>query len=258
MKVHYVRNPFEHNEKVKKYNKDITFEPSYDPEVADVIVCGGGDGTLLKCIKEYRYLNKPFWGFNAGNVGFLMNKNFPNTYSTVQGEGITIKTFNLIKVVVTYTESAPDAKLANIYDKDVVVHRTYQAFNDVMLGGDMNSYISFRVREKENIIGDVSGGGLIISTPQGSTAINKNNRGSVLSLESNLWIFTGDKTSRAINAVMKPRKTVIAVKSRTPVSLWVDGANTVVRNVSKIVVTKGDEVKVMFGDYSEFQKKRRI
>ena len=255
MKVHYVKNPFEHNEKVKKYNNDIGWLFQSKPEEADIIVCGGGDGTLLKCIKEYRHLKKVFWGYNAGDVGFLMNKYFPIAY---KGTETVTKTFNLIKVTVTYTEMVPDGATAHIYDKPVTKHRTYQAFNDVMLGGDMNSYINFSVKEEDNFFGDFKGGGLIVSTPQGSTGINKANRGAILTLESDLWSFTGDKTGRRINGVITPRETVVDVKSRTPVTLWVDGANTVVKNVSKIVITKGDEVQVMFGDYSEFQKKRRI
>ncbi len=255
MKIHYITNPSEHNEKVTKYNEDIGWFRQYSPEEADVIVSGGGDGTLLKCIKEYRHLNKPFWGYNAGTIGFLMNTHFPNAYKK---EKIITKTFNLIKVNVTYSNTVPDGKSGNIYTKEIKVHRTYQAFNDIAIGGDMNFWGTFNIQEKDNFFGKVKGGGIIISTPQGSTAINKNNNGSVLSLDSNLWSVTGDKTERKIKAVIEPRKVIINVDSRTPVTLWIDGANTIVKNVSMIEISKGDEVQVMFGDYSEFQKKRRL
>ena len=40
---------------------------------ADVIVPIGGDGFLLKTLKDYKDLHKPFYGINYGSVGFLMN-----------------------------------------------------------------------------------------------------------------------------------------------------------------------------------------
>ena len=251
MNIHYLENTFPHNKKVKKYNKKINSVFNPDLQDADVIVCGGGDGTLLKAINKYRQFNKPFWGYNAGTVGFLMNDGFPIDYSD-----ITTKKFSLIKVKVTYHKSVRD--MATIFDKEIEVSETFQAFNDIMIGGDMNSWIDFSVTEKDNLFGDFRGGGVIVSTTQGSTGINKNNGGTVLPLSSNLWSITGDKTGRKISYVIKPRKTLIEVNSRTPITLWVDGANHIIKNVKKIQISKGDSVEVMFGDFKEFMRKRRI
>ena len=225
-----------------------------DVEKSEIIVCGGGDGTLLKTIKKYHHLSIPFWGYNAGTVGFLMNEGFPEDYENE----IIFKKFFMIEVTVHYKKKIPDPKLGNIYNKITDKKETFQAFNDVCIGGDMNSWIGFSVIEKDELFGDFKGGGVIISTPQGSTGVNKNNGGVVLPLSSNLWSITGDKTNRKIEYVIKPRKMVITFESRTPVSVWVDGSNNIIRDVYQVELKKGKAVTVAFGNYFEFQKKRRL
>jgi NAD kinase len=158
----------------------------------------------------------------------------------------TTKSFNLIKAKVYYIEDGIEKV------------QEHEAFNDICVGGDMNSWIDFLVNEKDEFFGEFKGGGLIISTPQGSTGINKNNNGSVLPLGADLWSITGDKTNRKIDYVIKPRKTEIFLSSRTPISVWVDGSNHIIRNVYKLELSKGGFVKVIFNDYSEFKRKRRM
>ena len=230
-----------------KYDKD-----KYIRVYENVIIAKGGDGTLLRAINMYRHLNLPFWGVNAGTIGFLMNTKEPNKKL---GKDIVKFKFNLIKV------KAKSKIYVQDLDDDIgwyYADEEFQAFNDIMLGGDMNSYIKFDVKEKDNIFCSFHGGGLIVSTPQGSTGINKNNNGSILPLSSNMWSLTGDKTSRKIEYVIKPRKTLVNVESRTPVTLWVDGANNIITDVEEIEFTKGDQVEVIFGDFEEFVKKRRV
>lgn len=220
----------------------ILFQDEYDND-KKIIDCGtyisaiGGDGTLLRAINLFRTMGKPFLGVAKGSINFLMNNTTePNSESKY-------KKLELIKV--------------NVLCQNGDSH-TLQAFNDIMLGGDMNSWINFDVEDKDEIFGSFKGGGLIISTPQGSTGINKNNQGPILPISSNLWSITGDKTNRRIEYVIEPRKLSVRVDSRTPITLWVDGVNNVVQNVRHITVTKGDFVTVIFNNYEEFIKKRRI
>jgi NAD kinase len=213
-------------------------------EQKDHIRAVGGDGTLLRAIKMHKDKNKPFFGVAGGTENFLMNSN-PAILDKVKH-----KKFHLIKCKVTF-------KALNKFDnKEVTITETFQAFNDVMIGGNMNSWIDFSVKDKDNIIGDFKGGGLIISTAQGSTGVNKNNNGVILPLSSKNWSVTGDKTNRKINYVLDPHKTLIKVNSRTPVTVWIDGANEIIDNVVSIVISKGDFVTVLFNSYNGFKKKR--
>ena len=47
---------------------------NYSTKNSDAIVVGGGDGFMLKTIKNLYKFNKPFYGINCGSVGFLLNK----------------------------------------------------------------------------------------------------------------------------------------------------------------------------------------
>ena len=230
---------------IDKYDKE-----KYIQETDTHIIAKGGDGTLLKAIKMHLDKKKPFFGIGAGTVNFLMNSEHEIL------DNAKYKSFNLIKVRVYFTTTyASDEIMPEMSYNEVA---EFQAFNDVMIGGDMNSWIDFRVREKDELFGDFMGGGLIISTPQGSTGINKNNGGVVLPLSSGMWSITGDKTNRKIEYVIKPRKTLITTKSRRPVTVWVDGANHIIKNVSSVEISKGQKVVVAFNDYSTFMKKRRV
>jgi NAD+ kinase len=234
-----------------------TIKDQYDPEkfiriYENLIIAKRGDGTLLRAIQIGKHYGVPFWGVNAGTVGFLMNEDFPNDSKS---EPIT-KDFQLIRVEVTYMKKVRD--MSSLDDKEVERIDVFEAFNDVMIGGDMNSWIQFDVSEPDNIFDKFKGGGLIISTPQGSTGINKNNSGVILPLSSKLWSVTGDKTDRKIEYVIQPRLMTIKVESRTKISVWVDGANQIIRNVKKVKITQGSKVQVMFSNYDEFKKKRRV
>lgn len=249
MKIHYIENTFPHNEKIVKYNKKIKKFRNKKIEKADVIVCGGGDGTLLKTIKRYRHLNKVFWGFNAGTVGFLMNNGFPEDYDE---EKTKVKKFKLINVLVHYKLWLEDSSGNGVWTD---VAKEFQAFNDIFLA-ELNGWINFDCKDDDNILGEFKGSGLLISTSAGSTGMNKNNYGVVLPLSSENWVVTGDKTSKTVRYVLEPNKISVKCNSLGKISLFVDGNNQVIENVSKIEVTQGDTVKVMFGDYKKFKTRR--
>ncbi len=47
--------------------------PALEPEDPNLIVVIGGDGTMLRAIREHWRLRVPFYGMNAGHIGFLLN-----------------------------------------------------------------------------------------------------------------------------------------------------------------------------------------
>ena len=54
-------------------------------ELSDVIIAIGGDGMLLKALRNSIEKNKPVFGLNKGNVGFLMNElSFDNLENRIQ------------------------------------------------------------------------------------------------------------------------------------------------------------------------------
>lgn len=225
-------------------------------EEKDYIVAQGGDGTLLKAIQLYRHAGKPFLGVAGGTVNFLMNKD-----GSVYGDS-KYKKFNLLKVKVTYKKHH-SPEMNDFFEKKddfrtEIVKEEFQAFNEICLGGDMGSWIDFNVHDRDSIIGKFKGSGIIISTSQGTTGINMNNNGVILPLSSKNWSITGDKCNRKINYIISPKRTSITCSSRGNITLWIDGTNKIIKEVQKIEISKGDTVTVIFNDYNEFKKKRRI
>ena len=236
----------------------LFYKDEYDDEkfidaTDDFIIAKGGDGTLLKAINKFKHLKKPFFGIAAGTKNFLMNE------SKNISKNAKFKNFRLIKIKVTFIEKIDKDFTINV--NNIVETRKveeYQAFNDICYGGDMDAWISFNVQDKDKIIGKFKGGGVIISTAQGSTGINKNNNGVILPLSSCNWSITGDKCNRKIHYVIESKKTTIISNSRKPVSVWVDGSNHIISNVEKIEISKGDKVTVIFNNYEDFKRKRRF
>lgn len=229
-----------HNDKTESWNDYLSkLDCLVDcPTKADLIVCAGGDGTLLKTVKEYVYYGIPIYGINAGTLGFLMNNvsqdNFYN--DVVKKRKYKVKKLGTIEVVIDGNKEG-------------------YAFNDVCIGGNMGTWVEFKVENKV-LPSHFKGGGVIFSTAQGSTGINKNNNGVVVPISSNQWVVTGDKTDIHLNTVVKPRTTQITTNSRQRVDVWIDGNNKVVKNINEIFLTKGPKVEICFSDFDGFVEKR--
>lgn len=222
----------------------------YIEDIGDFIIAKGGDGTLIKSIHRFDHLNKPFFGIAAGTANFLLNEESKINFQTA-----TTVEFNLLKVEVYY--SSPIYNLRGIIESYEDTTQTVYAFNDVNIG-EFNGWIDFECTHKENQIGNFKGAGILISTSQGSTGANKNNGGSIMSLNSHQWSVTGTMTNRRIDYVVDPDELTIETKSRGNVKINVDGKHFEADKVTKVVISKSDiTVKVIFNDIKKFQEKRR-
>ena len=222
---------------------EILWVDTYDIEKKiidkdDHILAIGGDGTLLKAINKYKHLNKPFFGYAKGTINFLMNQ------ETEPINNCKFKKFNLIRVQVT------------TFENNAQVVRTFQAFNDIVLGA-FNGWINFNCTHRDNILGNFWGSGIVISTAQGSTGINKNNYGTILPLTSKNWSVTGMQCNRVINYVLEPKTLTIDISGRESVMLYIDGKNNIINDVISITVSKGDKVTCIFNNYQRFKEKRQ-
>ncbi len=47
---------------------------SFSINKSNFLIVIGGDGFMLKSLKKFYHYEKPFYGINSGNYGFLMNK----------------------------------------------------------------------------------------------------------------------------------------------------------------------------------------
>lgn len=237
-----------HNEKTASWNAFFESEEMAPylvdaPCYADVIVCSGGDGTLLKTVKHYIDYELPIYGVNAGTLGFLMNE-------------VTQENFiDEVCIKQAYKVQKLNTIAVQVQERHELSTNEYYAFNDVCIGGDMSSWIEFNIESKV-LPKNFMGGGLIFSTSQGSTGISKNNGGVIIPIRDNQWVVTGDKTNINLSTVIKPRKTKIEMSTRQSVTVWVDGNNKVIKDVESVILNKGPKVHICFNDFDGFVAKR--
>ena len=134
-----------------------------------IIIVIGGDGFMLQTLKKYYKLNKPFYGINSGNYGFLMNK------------------FSVKKIVKNLFK----ASMITISPLEMTVKnnnnqtRKYLAINEVSILRQSRQAASLSINYGlKHIIKKLVSDGVLVSTPAGSTAYNLSVHGPILNLNS--------------------------------------------------------------------------
>lgn len=134
---------------------------------AELNIAIGGDGAYLRAVRESNFSSIPFVGINTGTLGFYPEINpsnldaFINDYVT---ENYTLDSISLIESEIT-TSNSCEKKLAV---NDIIIKRK-----------DMKT-IHLDVFIASNNLEKISGDGLIISSPMGSSAYNKSAGGSLV------------------------------------------------------------------------------
>ncbi|MEN6378094.1 MAG: NAD(+)/NADH kinase [Methanofastidiosum sp.] len=129
----------------------------------DLLISVGGDGTILKSVRRYR--DTPLLGINMGTVGYL-NEVLPEEIDSIPHilENHTIEERSMIS-----------CKVGN---------RTVEALNDIVIRTEVATRVS---QVKVEISGQeyiVSGDGVIITTPTGSTAYSFSAGGPIIRTNS--------------------------------------------------------------------------
>jgi NAD+ kinase len=125
---------------------------------ADLLICFGGDGTILHAARDATLHQIPIMGVNMGSVGFMAELEYGelSLLSKVAAGKYTIESRMMMDVRVTH-----DGKVTC---SDV-------ALNDaVITKGAVARIIDLDVKADSLLVGKFSGDGVIVSTPTGSTA----------------------------------------------------------------------------------------
>ena len=144
-------------------------------EDADTIVALGGDGFMLHVQARFMNSGKGIYGMNKGTVGFLMN---------------AYRTHGLLERLAGTVEERIHPLQMSVTDSYGQEHRA-MAINEVSLfrasaqAAKLSIEVDGRMRLK-NLVCD----GVMIATPQGSTAYNLSARGPILPLKAPLLALT--------------------------------------------------------------------
>jgi NAD+ kinase len=201
-------------------------ELSGEPDLCLVL---GGDGTILKALREHANSTVPVFGINFGTIGFLAAADTDELE-----DGLAQAVAGDFEVM-----SLPALELG-------VPGATRIALNDVSFHRRPHGRVAelaFRLGGQE--VGHVRCDGLVAATPAGSTGYNLANQGPILAwgVEGYVVSFIAPHTLTARPLVVAPDD-VLYVRNaagREPVDVVVDGEHVA-------ALGSGDETEIRFRD----------
>jgi NAD+ kinase len=125
----------------------------------DLIVTLGGDGTLIGISRQANKNTPPVFGVNMGHLGFITEFSKSELYDEL--ENTLMGNFQIIKVNLFKVE------VSNRNGKK----KKYHFINDAVFNqSNISRLVTVRVKANDEPVYSLSGDGLIISSPIGSTA----------------------------------------------------------------------------------------
>lgn len=146
-------------------------ESNIDCREQDIILCYGGDGTILQAIARFGVYNTPILGINSGRLGFLA--------SVPRSELETA-----IKAVTNGEYTIDERYMLEVKTTDTLAY----AFNDFTLQKEALGMLNINLRINEEYVADYMADGLIISTPSGSTAYSMSVGGPIVAPNCSCYI----------------------------------------------------------------------
>ncbi len=197
---------------------------------SDLIITMGGDGTLIGVSRNVKKTSPPIFGVNMGHLGFITefskSEFFDELESTLKGN-FEVTTLPLYQV--------------EVFKKD---QSTFKGtfLNDVVVNNNQISrMLTLSVASEGEHIYNLSGDGLIISSPIGSTAYSLAAGGPIIHPRVNAITMTPICAhSLTHRPLVVPDNTSIEIKAAKPdesIKLTLDGQQA-------LVVTSNDMIKV--------------
>jgi len=247
MKFYITSDKNKNSLKIKSYIKKKVKLVSIPKAKAIIVV--GGDGFMLHSLKKLYKFNKPFYGINSGNYGFLMNKFTNKNLEKNLAKSKSIQIHPIEMFVKTKTNQSK--KSIAINEVSILRQSRQAASVKISIG-------------KKNIIKNLTSDGVLVSTPAGSTAYNLSVHGPILNLNSKKIAITpiSPFRPRRWKGVILSEKSKIEIKNlnvvKRPISATAD--NIEVRNAKKIIikVNKNINFNLLYDKKNSLHKKIKI
>ena len=204
---------------------------------------------MLKTMKKLYRFNKPFYGINCGLVGFLMNR-YSHKKIKEKINKSKILTINPLQV--------------NTYNINGN-RNSFLAINELSLlrQSKQTAFLNLKLNNK-NLIKKLTGDGILVSTPAGSTAYNLSINGPILSLNSKKLAITPISPFRPRRwkgkIVSEKSKIVISNldSKKRPIAAVAD--NNEIRNIKKVIIYTNKKIKfrIMFNSNESLNKKIKL
>lgn len=214
----------------KKYTlpDDIHFS-KLDREIrtADMLVCLGGDGTILHMAKTATRYNVPILGINIGTLGFMAE--------------LEDSELDALKRIAADDYVLDERKMLNVTvyrDRDIIFREV--CLNDaVFTKGAVARVVSLLVRCDGVQVMECNGDGVIVATPTGSTAYSLSAGGPIVEPGAESILITPicahDVSTRSV-VVSDKREITVSLSDNTRHSAYlsVDGGKALKMNAGDV------------------------
>lgn len=140
------------------------------PELFDMVITLGGDGTVLYVSKLFQRVVPPIISFSLGSLGFLTNfriEEAKKILSTVFANGINVN----LRMRFSCTVYSPDGQAL----------ASHEVLNEIVIDRGPSPWVSMlELYGNDSLLTVVQADGLILSTPTGSTAYSLSAGGSLV------------------------------------------------------------------------------
>lgn len=203
---------------------------------ADILVCFGGDGTILHAAKDANQFNVPILGVNLGSVGFMAE--------------LELGELSMLSRLASGKYSVEHRMML-----DVVVRREGRilysdlALNDAALTkGAVARVVELEVLRDKALITRMSADGVVISTPTGSTAYSMSAGGPIVEpTAENIIVTPICAHALAARAFVLDGARSVAIRvgrmARKTAFLSVDGGRAFKLNGGDVVETRRSKSK---------------
>ena len=198
---------------------------------ADMVICFGGDGTILHMAKAATRRGLPILGVNIGTMGFMAELESTELDKLA---GLADNDFSL--------DSRMMLDVTIQRDRDIIFHDI--CLNDVVVTkGAVARIVHLQVKCDGVSAMECGGDGIIVSTPTGSTAYNYSAGGPIVEPSaSNIIITPICAHEIGARSIVASDKRVISVEmvhnARRNAYLSVDGGKAVRLNMGDVVTIK--------------------
>lgn len=241
--------------KIRELNsKNVT--PLTESENADLIISIGGDGTFIQAVTETNFSKDVVHvGIHTGTLGFLQDLSENDIYSFMR-----------------YLEFEKELKTRKVYTALIKVFlnngstEQFFALNEVIVSGEHYSKIHFAEYIDGELLQNVTGSGILISTSTGDTAFSASLDG-VIDFSKNFQLackliapIKNSTTERIIENPIICSKIELIFKPSTKIEIIVDGKNKAIdsSSISKIEVSMVDSNYINKLDIMNFSKVRVV
>ncbi|WP_455475530.1 NAD kinase [Bartonella sp. B17] len=223
----------ETEEAINATDKLVSIYGNASLEEANIVVAIGGDGTMLRAVRDVMDSGKPIYGMNQGSVGFLMNEfheqKLPNRIA--------------------------DAHKKEIHPLRMIAKAECQGYIEALAINEVSlfrqSYQAAKIRisiDDEVRMEQLSCDGVLVATPAGSTAYNLSAQGPILPLMAPLMALTpvSPFRPRRWHGALLPNTATVRFDMLEPDKRPVNAAadNVEVKSVHSVTISSATEVTV--------------